>query len=376
MKKNILIIDDSALMRRLMSDIINEDERFIVCDTACDGLEALQKITESPVKFDVVLLDINMPKMNGIEFLAELNKMIGKPRVIVVSSIAKEGTAQTIRLLEQGAFDFVTKPVGLFSDYENIFANKLLNCIACATGLQKAGLNSIKQKADELQTTETNYFTPGNSFLDSGKSTRVRSLHKTVPATANKLVAIASSTGGPKALQQVIPFLPKNLNAPVLIVQHMPSGFTKSFAGRLNEMSEIAVKEAEEGDVLEKGKVYIAKGGAQMRIRNKGGSHVIELNEEEPARGGLKPCADIMYESLLECDFDDITCVVLTGMGGDGTSGIKQLNEKHNLYVIGQDEATCTVYGMPRVLYEAGLTDTVVPLDKVADKITTNVGVR
>jgi len=135
------------------------------------------------------------------------------------------------------------------------------------------------------------------------------------------------------------------------------------------------VKEAENGDKLEKGVVYVAKGGAQMKVR-KSGSDTIICITDEPPRKGLKPCADIMYESLTETDFDDITCVVLTGMGGDGTAGITQLNGKRNLYVIGQDEATCTVYGMPRVLFESGLTDTVVPLEQIAESITKNVGVR
>lgn len=176
-------------------------------------------------------------------------------------------------------------------------------------------------------------------------------------------------------MQSVIPFLPAALDAPVVLVQHMPVGFTKSLADRLNEMSKVTVKEAADGDVLQKGTVYIAKGGSQMRVVRRSGTYQIALFPDEPARGGLRPCADIMYESLTDLDFDDITCVVLTGMGGDGTLGIKQLNNKKNIYVIAQNEETCTVYGMPRVVAEAGLVDEVVPLTAVADAITKNVGV-
>ena len=141
-------------------------------------------------------------------------------------------------------------------------------------------------------------------------------------------------------------------------------------------ISKVKVKEAADGDVIQKGTVYIAPGGTQMRLVKKGREYAIAIFPDEPARTGLKPCADIMYESLLTSDFDDITCVVLTGMGGDGTAGIKQLNDKRNIYVIGQNAETCTVYGMPKVLFEAGLTDEVVPLGQVADAITKNVGVQ
>ena len=156
----------------------------------------------------------------------------------------------------------------------------------------------------------------------------------------------------------------------------MSEGFTKSLAARLNELSAVKVVEATGGEVLEKGTVYLARGGSQMRVVRKGSDYVIDINIEEPARNGLKPCADIMMESIANLVFDDITCVVLTGMGGDGTMGIRQLNETSNIYVIGQDEATSTVYGMPKVVYEAGLTDIVLPLNQIAEEITKNVGVQ
>ena len=371
-KKNILIIDDSALMRRVLSDIINSDERFMVCDVASNGLEAYDKITLNPKLYDVILLDINMPKMNGIEFMEEINRLKLKLTVIVVSTIAVDGAAETIRLLELGAFDFVTKPNSFSEAKENTFQENVLSCLACAagfTGLESR--NNKRQKIPQTPKPKGNDTTP----VISVKETVLRKPHKAVGSNARKLVALACSTGGPKALQQVVPYLPKNMDAPMLIVQHMPVGFTETLAGRLNELSELTVKEAADGDVLQKGTVYVAKGGSQLRVSKRGSEHVLSVTDE-PARNALRPCADIMYESLLESDYDDITCVVLTGMGRDGTVGIKQLNDKRNIYVIGQEASTCTVYGMPRALCESGLADEMVPLSEVAGAIIKNVGVR
>ena len=400
-KKNILIVDDSALMRRVESDIIKSDERFDVTDTATNGLEAFDLVTRNTKKYDAVVLDINMPKMNGIEFLEALDKQKIKQKIIIVSTLAKDGAAETIRALELGAFDYVTKPDSFVDAMSESFKGKLLQCLLYATSLaEDKAIDLVKstpkvevKKTEDKQERKTAAVTapvaPATKQSSSGivspmnprailsEAFAPRKLHKTVSgANAKRLVAIASSTGGPKALQQVICKLPKNINAPILIVQHMSEGFTKSLAARLNELSEVKVVEATGGEHLEKGTVYLAKGGSQMRVVKKGSEYVIDINTQEPARNGLKPCADIMMESLANLVFDDITCVVLTGMGGDGTMGIRRLNEVSNIYVIGQDEATSTVYGMPKVIYEAGLTDIVLPLGKIAEEITKNVGVQ
>ena len=190
-----------------------------------------------------------------------------------------------------------------------------------------------------------------------------------------KLIALACSTGGPKSLQRVIPYLPKNLDAGMVLVQHMPKGFTQSLAIRLNEISKVTVKEAENGDVIQKGWVYIAPGGQHLKVVSKGSSYVIQLSDE-PAIEGLRPCANIMYQSLKNCVVDELTCVVLTGMGADGTKGIKELSEaKKNIYVIAQDEDSSVVYGMPKAIAQTGLVDEVVTLNQVATAITKNVGV-
>lgn len=373
-KKNILVVDDSALMRRLISDIINSDERFQVSDLAMNGLEAFDLVTRDPKKYEAILLDINMPKMNGIQFLEQLNKMKIRQKVIVVSTLAKEGAVETVRCLELGAFDFVTKPDSYMEARNERFKQRILSTVGVATGVD-IGIPPKEKPEPSLSRPSLIKPSATRALYDITSAPAKRATHKSVGSGAKKLVALACSTGGPKALQSVIPKLPAELDAPMVLVQHMPVGFTKSLADRLNEMSAINVKEAAEGDVLRKGTVYIAQGGSQMRVVRRGGDYVITENANEPARGGLRPCADIMYESLVDLDFEDITCVVLTGMGGDGTLGIKQLNNKKNIYVIAQNEATCTVYGMPRVVVEAGLVDEVVPLDAVADAITKNVGV-
>lgn len=361
MKKNILIIDDSALMRRVISDIINADERFQVTEVAVNGLEGLNVLLNREKDFDAVLLDINMPKMNGLELLAELKKRNIRAKVIIVSTIATKDAKETIYALELGAFDFVTKPESYIEVKSNQFSNNILSCLATATQAEAAVSKEPEEaKADTLKLVR--------QLAQKRKPVPV-------PQNASKLVALACSTGGPKALHTVIPSLPKNLNASVLIVQHMPGGFTKSLADRLNELSQVEVKEAEDGEILRKGTVYIAKGGYQMRLKKQADGQYYLSVTKEPARHGLLPCADIMYESLADTNFDQITCVVLTGMGGDGTAGIRQLGKKQNIYVIAQNEETSIVYGMPKVVKDAGLVDEVVPLNDVAGAITRNVGV-
>lgn len=189
-----------------------------------------------------------------------------------------------------------------------------------------------------------------------------------------KVVAIASSTGGPKALQTLIPLLPANLNAPVMIVQHMPAGFTEALAARLNTLSPIAVKEAAEGDVLEPGWVYLARGGRHMQAVRSGARHLIHYTDEPP-REGVRPCANYMYESLATCGYDEVVCAVLTGMGADGTAGITNLKRKKKVTVFAQNEATCAVYGMPRSIVLSGLSGEGIPLERIAQEIIKNVGV-
>jgi two-component system chemotaxis response regulator CheB len=250
----------------------------------------------------------------------------------------------------------------------NLFSDRLLECLVTATKAEAKIVGTAAVKEDKTMTRVI-------EEISTVKEVIQRKPSVSLPQSAKKLVALACSTGGPKALHSVLPNLPANLDASMLIVQHMPGGFTKSLADRLNELSAVTVKEAEDGEILAKGTVYIAKGGYQMRLKKLDDQTYRIVVSQEPARHGLLPCADIMYESLVDTSFDQITCVVLTGMGGDGTAGITKLSKKQNIYVIAQNEETSIVYGMPKVIKDAGLVDEVVALRDVSDAITKNVGV-
>ena len=354
MKKNILVVDDSALMRRVICDIINSDETFQAIDTCRDGLDALEKLRAK--RYDGVVLDVNMPRMDGLALLEQLQKERIRATVIMVSTTTTKDAEVTMLAMERGAVDFVPKPTNVIEAKGEAFKGKLLGVLNAVLKTQKMALGRKSAETPEKVVLRRN----------------------TEPVRGgNKLVALACSTGGPKALQSVIPYLPKNLNAPMVLVQHMPAGFTKSMADRLNEVSDIHVKEAEDGDVLKKGTIYIAPGGKHMEVKKSpDGSHKIRLNDELPPIGGLKPCADITYDSLRTCGYDQIVCVVLTGMGADGTKGIKSLAKSKPVYVISQNAETCVVYGMPKSIAETGLVNEVVPLTQVAQTITKNVGVQ
>ena len=359
MKKKILVVDDSALMRRVICDIINNDNRFEVADRATNGLEAFDLLSRK--SYDAVVLDVNMPKMNGLQLLQELRKYKISAKIMMASTDTKEGAQTTLDALELGAMDFVHKPENAFDCRGDVFKEEMLRILdAIANSNMPVIDNRVQQEAIEVKVQRV-----------------VEQVQKQpLKRTGNKLVAIASSTGGPKALQSVIPKLPKNLNAPVLIVQHMPKGFTATLADRLNAMSSISVKEAAEGDVLLPGNVYLAMGGLHMNVqRNATGTYSIHYTDE-PSREGVKPCANYMYESLSHSHYDEIVCVVMTGMGADGTIGIRNLEENKKVHVIAQNQESCVVYGMPKSVVNAGLTDTVVPLDEIAQEIILNVGVK
>ncbi|MCM1102785.1 MAG: chemotaxis-specific protein-glutamate methyltransferase CheB [Clostridium sp.] len=356
-KKNILVVDDSALMRSVLCDIINSDERFHVADRAINGADALELLTRK--QYDAVVLDVNMPKMTGVELLRQLHTRKIAVRIMMASTDTRDGAQITLDCLELGALDFIHKPDKASDARDADFRGQFL---------------------------ETLYAVSQSALPSFAKSLSIKGLSETkkvvelvgkhgAKVSGRQIVAIASSTGGPKALQSVIPHLPANLRAPVVLVQHMPAGFTKSLAERLDNMSEIHVKEAEEGDPVEAGTVYIARGGVHMNIVEQGGMCRVHYTSEPP-REGVRPCANYMYESLSECSYERITCVVMTGMGADGTKGIVALQAAKKVHVIAQEESTCAVYGMPKSIVNTGLTDQIVPLEDIAREIIMNVGVK
>ena len=353
MKKNLLVVDDSALMRRIICDIINSDQNFQATDYCRDGLEAYERLKTT--SYDGVVLDVNMPRMDGLQLLERLQKEHIRAKVVMVSTLTTKDADVTILAMERGAIDFVTKPNNIIEAKGEDFKRQLLSVLTAVYETQRwNSMHAIPTPAKRKISVSNN---------------RIKAVNP-----RKKLVALACSTGGPKALQSVVPYLPKRLDAPVVIVQHMPAGFTQSMAKRLDEISEIPVKEAKEGDKLENGHVYIAPGGHHLEVKRMAdGSHAIRLNDMPPI-GGLRPCANIMYDSLTNSGYDEIVCVVLTGMGADGTNGILSLEKSKPIHVIAQDAKSCVVYGMPKAIAEAGAVDEVVSLDQVAKTITKNVG--
>ena len=359
MVKKILVVDDSALMRRVICDIIDGDERFQVVDKATNGLEAFDLLSRK--QYDAVVLDVNMPRMTGLELLKELRKHKIPARIMMASTDTKEGAKTTLDALELGALDFIHKPDSAMECRVDSFKNELLRVLNVVANSRVPAYTAVERARDNKQA-----------------AARMADLAKKVSGKipGSKIVAIASSTGGPKALHTVIPRLPAGLDAPVLLVQHMPAGFTTSLAERLNDLSEITVKEAKEGEVLKCGVVYLSKGGAHMNVKSAAAGKYTIHYTDEPAREGVKPCANYMYESLSDSQFEKIVCVVMTGMGADGTEGIKHLEAKKKVHVIAQDQASSIVYGMPKSVVNAGLSDQVVPLDQLAQEIVLNIGTK
>ncbi len=397
MKKKILIIDDSALMRRVFCDIINSDDRFEVVSTASDGAEGFKFICQKD--YDAVVLDVYMPKMTGLQLLEEMQKSRVSARILMASTTTGEGARETLDALSLGAIDFIKKPENVANARVESFSKRfldLLYVVACApmprfggaVAASKTGQGAhtftkrfdvnIHTTADKLASARMGTTAHAPSAAPATHTTSAPAdirLRKVEHKGHRKIVAIASSTGGPRALQDVIPYLPASLPVPVLLVQHMPQGFTASLAERLNEISKVRVSEAKDGEMIAPGHVYIAPGGKHMKVEKRGSSHYIKYSDE-PTREGVKPCANYMYESLIESDYDEIICVVLTGMGADGTAGIKNLDLKKHTYIIAQDQDTSTVYGMPKAIAMTGLVSEVVPLRDIAEHITKNVGVR
>ncbi len=348
--KKILIIDDSALVRRVLSDIINADGRFIVTDVAENGEEALKLLRAN--EYDAAVLDVNMPKMDGIELLKKLKEENIRVKILMASTDTTAGAKITADALELGAMDFVEKPKWSYKIRKEEFGQEFLCALYAVAESKIEDFSLAKQKpviSDKAE--HTHPATPGN-----------------------RLVAIAVSTGGPKSLQHVIPLLPKGLNAPVVVVQHMPVGFTLSLANRMDAISNLPVSEAKEGELLQNGRVYIAMGGVHLKLLKTNEGTVVHYTDEVP-REGVKPCANYMYESLSDSDYDEIICVVMTGMGADGMEGIANLKKKKKIHCITQEENSCVVYGMPKAVVRAGLSDREIELSQIAQEIISRVGV-
>lgn len=353
-KVKVLIIDDSAFMRRVIFDIINSDNNCEVIGEARNGKEGL--VLASKLNPDVITLDVQMPIMNGLEMLVELNKVNPIP-VIMLSTLMKEGGYETIKALELGAYDFVKKPDSILKvDSENI-KSELISKIIEASKSDKKRLSKpvfIKKPKELYKPIQTTF-----------KSSNI----------VKNLVALGTSTGGPRALQYVLPYLPSNINGAIIIVQHMPPGFTKSLADRLNQLSDIKVKEAENNELIENGTAYIAPGNTQLEVKEDFNGNLIISLSDGPPRNGHKPSVNVMMSSLVKISNRKFIGVIMTGMGSDGMEGMMEVHEDKGMHIIAQNEDTCVVYGMPKSVVEKGIADEVIPLEKIAESIIKQSGV-
>lgn len=333
--------------------MLESDSRIQVIDRVRNGQIAVEKVKE--LNPDVVTLDIEMPVMDGIEALKKIMNESPKP-VIMLSSTTKKGRDTTIEAMENGAFDFISKPSGSISLDIHKVKEELIEKVVEAFNTPTKKLTT-KHTCKEIIITEdkTNH---------AKKELAMRN-----KLASNGIVAIGTSTGGPKALQSVLTELPENFPHPILIVQHMPKGFTKSLSERLNHLSKITVKEAEDGDILKKGVAYIAPGGYHLKVKKLGKATAISLDQTDLINGH-RPSVDALFNSLAELPNQQVLAVVLTGMGSDGSKGLVKLkNNLENTIAIAESEETSIVFGMPRSAIATNRVDIVVKLDDIADTI-------
>ncbi|OGR24255.1 MAG: chemotaxis response regulator protein-glutamate methylesterase [Desulfobacterales bacterium RIFOXYA12_FULL_46_15] len=360
-KIRALVIDDTIVYRKIVGDVLKEIPFVEVVGTANNGKIALSKIDS--LRPDFITLDIEMPEVNGIEVLQALKDKPHAPVVIMLSTLTQYGSEMTIKALELGAFDFVPKPdQGKMAENMDKVREALLPIV-----------NILKrQKETKLKIHEKIQAKPLHIPVDKSRQTP-HLVQKPVIRSKSEIVGIGISTGGPNALTRMIPMLPGNLKAPVLIVQHMPPLFTASLANSLNNKSPLYIKEAENGDTIEAGKIYIAPGGKQMKIvaGADGISRKIKITDDPP-ENSCKPSVDYLFRSIAQYYVGRSTGVIMTGMGSDGSKGLVQMKNNGG-FVIAQNEETCTVYGMPKEPIESGIADIVVPLDRIAEEIVKTV---
>ncbi len=349
-KIRVVIVDDSAFLRKSVSYILESSGEIEVVGTAKNGQEGFELV--SKLKPDLVTLDVEMPVMNGLETLKKIMDECPTP-VIMLSSLTAEGTETTLKALSLGAVDFLTKDV--------------VNINSGLINIQRELIAKIKSIHNQRSL----------AFRLSRINSRLSepTPQKTVPASSSfvrppfetKAVLIGISTGGPLSLQKVIPELNKNIPVPIFIVQHMPAMFTRSLAERLNKMSPIAVKEAEDRENVVPSQIYIGPGGKHMIADKNSGVSQIKITDH-PADSLYKPCVDVTLNSLIDIFGRQVFAIIMTGMGKDGYEAVKRL-KKMGGYSVAQDEDSCVVFGMPKALVDNNLADAILPLDLIATQI-------
>ncbi len=344
-KIKVLVVDDSAVFRNIISTVLTTDDGVEVVGKANNGAMALKKIPL--VHPDVITMDVEMPEMDGITALREIKKLYPKIAVIMFSVHTERGAEMTVEALTAGAADFIAKPTDGKSFRENTESIKrdLLVRIKACKGLRLTQRPATQKTILPLTTSKM-----------------------PVALSRRDVIAIGSSTGGPDALKEVITRIPKDIKSAILIVQHMPPVFTDKLAQHLNKLAEIEVREAKDGDTIKNGLALIAPGGYHMAVKKSvSNNYTISLNQDPP-ENHCKPSADVLFRSVAQHFKNKTVGVILTGMGSDGCEGLKVM-KKHGTPIIAQDRDSCVVWGMPRCAVEAGLVDAEVDIKGIADKI-------
>jgi two-component system chemotaxis response regulator CheB len=369
---SVLIVDDSALMRNLIGHMVESTPGLVVADKAMNGLFALQKIPR--VNPDIIVLDLEMPEMNGIDFLKERkNRGISIP-VIILSSIARRGAEITMEALALGASDFIMKPSGSVSEDLGSVKDNLTNLLLVYGGQYRRSQGKkvlthaeYSKKPESAPAEAAVHAKPSFAFMPPAAP-------KAPPVSLRKpgkteIIAIGISTGGPDALRTVFASLDKDLSVPIVVVQHMPPGFTNEFAKSLDRLCPLEVKEAEEGDLIRSGRILIAQGNKHLEVERKSLAAIAHLSDAPPV-SGHRPSADVLFASVAKAYGNHALGVIMTGMGRDGAEQLGAICQEGGM-TLGQDEKSAVVYGMPRVAYELGHVQEQISLQNMAGRICT-----
>lgn len=362
-KIKALIADDSAFMRKLIQEILLSSNRIDIIGIARNGEDAIKKIID--LKPDVVTMDIEMPVLNGIEALKIIMKESPVP-VVMLSSTTREGAENTLLAIQYGAVDFITKPSGTISLDLDKISGEIIEKVLSASKANLKGISRVPKETNLLPPR-----LPNCSKIELDLMYQRQRTAGTWESSLKKLVCIGTSTGGPRALQTVLSRLPADIEAPILVVQHMPAGFTKSLAARLNSLSGIDVKEAEDGEKLQNGRAYIAPGGYHLKVKSYNDGLAIALEQSE-LRNGHRPSVDLMLESVSKFPEYAKIVVIMTGMGADGTMGLIHLHESkmmNKMKAIAESEETSIVFGMPKAAISTNLVDEVQNIEDIAETI-------
>lgn len=363
---SVLVVDDSALMRNLISRIVDSTPGLRTVDKAMNGVFALQKIPRCNP--DVIVLDIEMPEMNGIEFLRERKRLGIEIPVVILSSVAKSGAQVTMEALSLGASDFITKPSGSVSSDIHTVAGELSRMLVA--------YGSQYQREKGKEPPRYNFEAPERMFDSPAGGPRPAPAQAAKPAppkplrspATSEIVAIGISTGGPNALREIFSKIDPGLGVPVVVVQHMPAGFTEEFAASLDRICPLEVKEAADGDLLKPGRVLLAPGDWHVVVEKRALSGIVRVNQDA-AESGHRPSADVLFRSVAKEYGNKALAVIMTGMGKDGARELGSIYREGGI-TLGQDEATSVVYGMPKVAYEMGHVMEQVPLQRMAERIS------